>query len=459
MLNSFRRVTGAPAPLFSRKSLIRLLWPLVVEQLLAITLGIADIIMVSSRGEAAVSGVSLVDTVFVLINGVFAALATGGAVVCSQYLGKKSPDAASKTARQLIYTVIAFSLAVMIVGFAGGMRLLSTMFGAIDDSVMGNARVYFFYTLLSMPSVAVYNACAALFRAEGNSRVSMLMALVINILNIGGNAILLFGLGMGVEGVAIPTLVSRTVAAVVLTGLLLGERRARSGSLSLRGLERVTLDRDLVVKILRIGVPNGLENGMFQLGKILMLGLVASFGTSAIAANAAANSVSTFEVLPGSAIGLALLTVVGQCMGANRPEEAARYTKALLALAYAATIAVNVPLLLLGGKFIAAYGLSPETALLARKMFSVHGFFAMFFWPASFTLPNALRAAADAKYAMTVSLLSMWIVRIGLSYVFALPLGLGALGVWLAMICDWVVRVFFFVGRFARGKWKRQRLV
>lgn len=444
------------AHLFSRKQLWLLIWPLMVEQLLSITLGMADIIMVASLGESAVSGVSLVDTVFILINSLFAALATGGAVVCSQYIGQKRPDMASRTAKQLIYTVVGGALAVMAIGFIGGKGLLALLFGKIDAEVMADARVYFFYTLLSLPAVALYNGCAALFRAQGNSKVAMFTALFVNVVNIGGNAILLYGLGFGVEGVAIPTLVARGLASAILLALLAGKRRF---AISIRGIWRVSLDKSLIKKILQIGVPNGLENGTFQLGKLLVMTLVATFGTGAIAANAASNTISSFEVLPASAIGLALLTVVGHCMGAGRPDEAAHYVKRLMLVAYLSMAALNVPLLLASKWVIGLYGMSAETSYLGWQMLMCHGLCGMLFWPASFTLPNALRAANDAKYTMIVSLSSMWLVRIGLSYVFALGLGLGALGIWVAMACDWVVRDVFFVRRFAMGKWKARRLV
>ena len=468
--------------LFSDKKLFMLIWPLMIEQTLAITLGMADIIMVSSLGEAAVSGVSLVDTVFILINGLFAALSTGGAVVCAQFIGKKRNDMASKAAIQLLYTVLAGAMLMVIAGFFWGRGLLSLLFGKINSDVMANSQIYFKFMLASLPSVALYNGCAALFRAQGNSKVSMSTALLINIIHIGSNAFLLFGLHWGVYGVAVSTLVSRTIAALVLLSLLRGKRRAGRNAnvpsfgggimnaesanaetsrfaISIRGIRKVSFDLSLVKKILGIGIPNGLENSMFQLGKIVLLSLVSVFGTGAIAANAAANTISSFEVLPASSISLALLTVVGQCMGAGRNDEAVYYTKKLLLIAYVGMAVLNVPLLLSSKWIIGIYHMSPETSKLGWQMLMIHGVCGMVFWPASFTLPNALRAAGEAKYTMMVSLLSVWIVRIGMSYVFGVGLGFGALGVWMAMICDWVVRVLFFTGRFARGKWKMLKLV
>jgi Na+-driven multidrug efflux pump len=267
---------------------------------------------------------------------------------------------------------------------------------------------------------------------------------------------LIYGFGFGVGGVAFSTLLSRTIAAAILLVLLRGSKRT---VIDISGIGRVKLEGDLIRKILRIGVPNGLENSMFQLGKILVLSLVATFGTGAIAANAASNTVAAFEVLPGAAIGLALLTVVGQCMGAGRSDEAVYYTKRLMALAYASMLALNIPLLISSPLILRLYGLSDSTARLAWQMLMCHGLCGILFWPASFTLPNALRAAGDARFTMITSLSSMWLVRIGASYVFAYGCGFGALGVWMAMACDWVVRDAAFIARFARGKWKTRRLI
>ena len=467
--------------LFTKKDIWALVWPLMIEQLLAITLGIADIIMVATLGESAVSGVSLVDSIFIFINQLFAALATGGAVVCSQYIGKGSPELASKTAKQLLLTVFFSAVVVALIGFFSMNGLLSALFGNIEPAVMENARTYFFWMLVGLPSVAVYNACAALFRAQRNSRISMFTGFVINVLNIGGNAIMLYALHSGVEGVAIPTFIARTTAAVILLVLLYKSRDsssfsnstrssagAESGALresrasqiiSIKGILRTKPDVYLIKKILQIGIPNGLENSMFQLGKILVITLVATFGTGAIAANAASNTISSFQVLPASSIGLALLTVVGQCMGAKRPDEAVFYTKWMMAASYISMAVLNVPLLLFSRTLIGFYGMSPETTELGWRMLMCHGITGIIFWPTSFTLPNALRAANDARYTMVVSLISMWTVRVGLSYVYANTFGMGAFGVWVAMSTDWVFRGAFFIIRFKSGKWKNRQLV
>ena len=430
--------------------------------------------MVSHRGEEAVSGVSLVDQINVLLTQIFAALATGGAVVCSQYIGRGSKAMASKTARQLIYTISGIALALMLVGLPLRRPLLSLIFGQVAPGVMAASQRYFLITLFALPGIALYNASAALFRSQGNSAISMDIALLVNVINIGGNAILIYGLGWGVEGVAIPTLLSRTAAAIVLLAALYrgkSRRGAEDRSISIRGIGHVQLDWHLIGRILKIGIPNGLENSTFQIGKILVLSLIATFGTQAIAANAAANTMTSFEVLPGNACALAMLTVVGQCCGAGDFKQASYYVKKLMLFAYAGFWLWNLPLLMLIGRIVAFYGMSEETTRLATSMAMLHGVVGLFFWPTSFTLPNALRAAGDVAYTMLVSMISMWTVRIGMSYVFKCtgifglpeamgwPVSFGAMGVWFAMMLDWTARSIAFVVRFAQGHWRTKRVI
>ncbi|MBO4320581.1 MAG: MATE family efflux transporter [Treponema sp.] len=456
--------------MFSNRDLWTLIWPLLIEQSLQITLGIADIIMVSSLGESAVGGVSLVDQFNILLVNIFSALATGGAVVCSQYIGRSNMRMAEKTARQLIYAVTAVALIIMGICLLVRKPLLSLIFGSIEKDVMDASQKYFLITLLALPGIALYNAAAALFRAQGNSRISMIVAALVNVLNIGGNAWLIYGLHCGVEGVAIPTLISRLIAAIILL-VLLYRQKSEGKAVSIRGIFHFEWDWHLVGRILKIGIPNCLENSMFQFGKILVLSLVATFGTAAIAANAAANTIAGFEVIPGAAVGMAMLTVIGQCMGAGKTEQASYYTKKMLFIAIASMWVLNIPLLLSARWLLVFYNMSPLTTDMAWWMMFLHGFFGMLIWSFSFSLPNALRASGDATFTMIVSILSMWIFRVGMSYLSARTrlFGIidlmhwdecyGAVGTWLSMNVDWAVRSAFFIGRFISGKWKNATVI
>ncbi len=433
--------------MFSRKDLTRLILPLFAEQFLATTVGMADIIMVASAGEAAVSGVSLVDNISLLLINFLMAIATGGAVVCAQYLGKKKPDLARETAGQLILSTFVISLIIMGVILAGNHAILNLLCGRAEESVMANARTYFYLCAVSYPFLGVSNACAALFRVQGKSSISMLSALLMNLINIPGNALFVFVFHMGAAGVGTASLLSRIASAILLLKLI----RNPKYELHLPHFTR-HFQRDMVGRIMYIGIPSGLENNIFQVGKILLQSLIVSFGTASIAANAAANTLATLGTLPGSAMGLALVTVVGQCIGAGRYEEARRNTKILIGITYGAIALVCGGILLFVGPLVGIYRLSEETARLAVTLTYIHNGFAILFWPSSFALPNALRASNDVKYTMIVSITSMWVCRIFLSYFMAGFLKMGVAGVWLAMIVDWVVRTGFFTVRFFRKK-------
>ena len=437
-------------PLFSGKDLRKLIVPLIFEQALAITVGMADTMMISSVGEAAVSGVSLVDMINMLMFNIMAALATGGAVVTSQYLGAKRKEDARKSANQLLYTVIFSGLLLGAIVILIRKPMLRLFFGSIEPDVMENALIYLTISALSFPFLAVYNGCAALFRSMGNSQVTLKVSILINLINVAGNAICIFGLHMGAAGVAIPSLISRAAGSVVLYFLL------KNPALDICFVrEPFHLDFGMVKKILYIGIPSGVENGIFQLGRVLVVSIISGFGTVQIAANGVANNLDSVGVLIGSAINLAMITVIGQCVGAGDEKQIRIYTKKLLLIAYIPTIILNLVLFLNLGWILDLYGLSPETTNLARTLIFIHNGCACLLWPLSFTFPNMLRACNDVQYTMVVSIASMFIFRIGFSYFIGVNLGYGAIGVWIAMVLDWICRVICFLLRYRSGKWRK----
>lgn len=430
--------------MFTRTQLIKLLAPLIVEQILTVLVGMADVVMVAAVGEAAVSGVSLVDSISILIIQIMGAMATGGAVVCSQYLGKRQVRDAGTAAGQLVFVTLAISLGVTAVALAGNRRLLSAIFGQVEREVMDNAQTYFLITAMSYPFIGLYNACAALFRSMGNAKVSMFTSLVMNGINITGNAVCVFGLKMGVAGVAYPTLVSRMTAAVLIFVLL----QNRHNEIRISGLKALKPHSGMIRTILSVGIPGGLENGMFQFGKIFLQSLVSSLGTASIASYAVACNLVTLLYLPGNALGLGLITIVGQCVGAGKTREAMHYTKVLLAVNYLILAVLSTAMFFGTDLLVSFYNLSPEAAAISHVLLQAHCV-AMILWPAAFTLPNALRAALDARFTMAVSVFSMWAFRIGFAYLFVYLFDLGVPGVWYGMFIDWVFRALVFAGRFA----------
>ena len=437
--------------LFSNKDLRKLIVPLILEQALAITVGMADTMMISSVGEAAVSGVSLVDMLNNLIISVLAALATGGAVVTSQYIGAGKREDACRSARQLIYTAGLITIGISLLIILANRPILKLFFGKIEEDVMQNAVIYLVISAFSFPFLAVYNSCAALFRSMGNSQITLKVSVLMNIINIAGNAICIYGLHMGVAGVAIPSLVSRAVAGIILYFLL-----KNPDNMIHLVKERFRFEPQIVKKILYIGIPSGIENGIFQLGRVLVVSIIAGFGTVQIAANGVANSLDSMGCIVGQAISLAMITVVGRCGGAGDAGQVRYYTKKLLAIAYLCTAVVNSIILLSLRWILSLYGLGQETTELAYILVMIHNGMAIFLWPASFVLPNMLRACNDVKFTMVIAIFSMFTFRIGFSYIFGVQMEMGAIGVWMAMVLDWIFRVSCFVGRYIKGGWKKQ---
>ncbi len=415
--------------MFTSKDLKKLIIPLIFEQLLAVSVGFVDTFMVSIAGEAAVSGVALVDNISNLLIQILSALATGGAVVCSQYLGSRNINMSKKSAGQLIFIMSALSSLLMVISLIGNHGIINFIFGKIEKDVFESASIYFYITAISYPFLGVYNAGAALFRSIGNSKISMNTSLIMNIINICGNALFIFVFDMGVAGVALATLISRIISAIIIIGLMF---RAES-AIRINFLPSPSI----IKKILSIGLPSGLENGMFQIGKLSVSSLVSTFGTAAIAANSVANSVTMFANIPGNAIGMAMITVIGQCIGAKKPDEAKRYGKKLMFIAYAGILATNIVMTIVAVPVVGLFHLSPEATKTGLSLIHCFSIVAIFIWPLSFTMPNALRAAGDAKYTMMVSIFSMWAFRVGSSYLLGGTLGLGVLGVWFGMFIDW----------------------
>lgn len=441
--------------LFDNRQLTALIIPLIIEQLLAVLVGMADSIMIASVGEAAVSGVSLVDQIMILLINIFAALATGGAVVAGQYLGQKRREKACEAATQLVWFVTIAAMVITLLVYAGKSFILHGVFGEIEPDVMGHANIYLLIVTASIPFMAMYNGGAALFRTMGHSDVTMLVSIIMNVINVSGNALLIYGFHCGTEGVAIPTLVSRIAAAVIIIALLCNQEK----EVHIKKSFHYRADWPMVKRIMSIGIPNGLENSMFQLGKIMVLSLISTFGTYAIAANAVSNAIALFQVLPGMAISLAVTTVISRCVGAGDYGQVKYYNKKFLGITYAGMALVIAGTLLLLPAILRVYGLSEITAQTTRHIIWFHGACAVLIWPLSFTLPGTFRAAGDAQACMYISGLSMWVFRIAFSFILGRYMGMGVFGVWVAMIIDWVFRAICFIIRYFRGSWMKKAIV
>lgn len=450
--------------LFSNRDLFKLILPMIIQQVLTITVGTVDSIMVASAGEAAVSGVSLVGSLDALLVIVFASLVTGGTVAVSHALGEGNGRFSRECAKQLIYvsTGIALLIAV-IVGFFRA-PILSALYGSAEPSVLEHANGYMGLIVASFPFLAIYSSGDAIFRTMGDTVTGMWLSFATNILNVIGNAIFIYGMNMGAAGAALSTLIARAAGALVFMVML----RSRKRTIYIEKMFHYKPDPAIIKKMLRIGVPHGIENSMFQIGRLATQILISGMGTAGIAANSVANTLANYLYLPAAAISNATITVVGRCYGARELDQAKKYSRILLWWTYLCMWAVSLLLFGFGRPIIGIYHLSEEGARIAMELTVFHCVITSLVRPLAFSLPSVFKAAGDVKYSMVVSTFSMWIVRVALAYplslervqIFGLSLpgfDMGIMGVWVAMGADWVVRALLYTVRFVRGTWLKER--
>lgn len=441
--------------LFPRRALWMLLIPLIIEQMLNSLMGMVDTLMVSRVGAEAISAVSLVDSINNLVLQVFAAMAAGAAIICSQYLGRKDEKGCNDAAKQIVLTVVVISSVIMIIGVGFRKPLLNLIFGSVEEAVMTNAQIYFLITALSYPFIALFQAGAAFYRACGNSKFTMKTALIANVANIVGNTLFIFVLQMGAAGAAVSTLISRALCAFVVFYAL----RKPGYAIQLKNYFSIRPDLNLIVKILAIGVPSGIENGMFQFGKLAIQSTVSSLGTAAIAAQAMTIIFENVNGMAAVGIGIGLMTVVGQSIGAGRQEEAKYYIVKLAGYAEVAMIISCILVYIAARPVTVLAGMSEESTALCMQMILAITIVKPLLWVPSFTPPNGLRAAGDVRFSMITATLTMWLCRVALSIFLMRVVKTGPIGVWYGMFADWGVRGVIFTIRFVRGKWLRFKVI
>lgn len=441
--------------LFPRRALWMLLIPLIIEQMLNSLMGMVDTLMVSRVGAEAISAVSLVDSINNLVLQVFAAMAAGAAIICSQYLGRKDEKGCNDAAKQIVLTVVVISSVIMIIGVGFRKPLLHLIFGSVEEAVMTNAQIYFLITALSYPFIALFQAGAAFYRACGNSKFTMKTALIANVANIVGNTLFIFVLQMGAAGAAVSTLISRALCAFVVFYAL----RKPGYAIQFKNYFSIRPDLNLIVKILAIGVPSGIENGMFQFGKLAIQSTVSSLGTAAIAAQAMTIIFENVNGMAAVGIGIGLMTVVGQSIGAGRQEEAKYYIVKLAGYAEVAMIISCILVYIAARPVTVLAGMSEESTALCMQMILAITIVKPLLWVPSFTPPNGLRAAGDVRFSMITATLTMWLCRVALSIFLMRVVKTGPIGVWYGMFADWGVRGVIFTIRFVRGKWLRFKVI
>ena len=451
----FTKTNTSDAHLYSNQDLRKLLVPIIVEQLLSSLMGTADTMMVSNVGSAAISAVSLVDAINILVIQALSALAAGGAILCSQYLGSQNLKEAKRSAEQVLFVMIVLSCSLSLLCLIFRFPLLHLIFGTVDTDVMANSQIYFFFTLLSFPFIGLYDAGASILRAQNNTKGPMTISILSNFLNIGGNAILIFVFGMGVAGAAISTLVSRIFCAIVVIWQL----RNPAEQIYVRNYFSIRPDRHLIKRVLFIGIPSGIENSMFQFGKLAIQSTVSTLGTVAIAAQAMTNILENLNGIAAIGVGVGLMTIVGQCLGAGRQDEAVYYIKKFCVIAEVLVIvsclgvfALTKPITILGG-------MEKESADMCFHMMMWITIVKPLVWIMAFIPGYGLRAAGDVKFSMITSCCTMWTCRFCLCVFLIRRLGFGPMGVWIGMFADWTVRSIIFTWRFHSRKWLQHKVI
>lgn len=434
-----------------------LLIPVVLEQLLNSIMGTADTMMVSNVGSAAISAVSLVDSINVLVIQAFSALAAGGAIVCAQYIGQRNKEKANESARQVLFIITAISVAVSLFCLVFQKPLLRLIFGSVEEKVMRASEIYFFYTALSFPFIAAYDSAASIFRAQDNTRGPMTISMISNVMNIAGNAIMIWAFHMGVAGAALSTLISRIFCAVVV---LIQLRKEREGQeIVVRDYFKIRPNWSMIKRILGIGIPSGVENSMFQLGKLAIQSTVSTLGTAAIAAQAMTNILENLNGIAAIGVGVGLMTIVGQCLGAGRKDEAVYYIKKLCVIAEIVVLtsclivfALTKPVTILGG-------MEKESADMCFHMVMWITIMKPLVWTMAFVPGYGLRASGDVKFSMITSCCTMWACRFCLCVFLIRVMGFGPMGVWIGMFADWTVRSIIFTWRFHSRKWLQHKVI
>ncbi len=442
--------------LFDTRALWMLLIPVIIEQLLNSLMGMADTMMVSRVGSAAMSAVSLVDSINILVIQIFAALATGAAIVCSQHLGKGDEPGANRAARQIFLTVLVISVTLMAVCLIFYKPLLRLVFGQVEPLVMQNSVVYFVVTVLSYPFIALFHAGAAFYRSGGNSKFPMKVSMLSNVLNIAGNAVLIFGMKLGVEGAAIATLFSRVFCAVVMLATL---SKNKGQPIVLNRYFSIRPELALIGTVLAIGIPSGIENGMFQFGKLAIQSTISTLGTANIAAQAMTIIFENLNSMTGVGVGIAMMTVIGQCIGADRREEARYYICKLSLYAEILTVISCLLVFAISRPVMYLAGMEPESMRITYELILAITVVKPFGWTLAFIMPYGLRAAGDVRFSMFVSICTMWFCRVMLAIFLMRTTDIGPMGAWIGMFVDWTLRAFIFAGRYVSGAWMKKRIV
>ncbi len=437
------------------RQVIALFIPILIDQAFIIGFNVANTAMISSSGVAAVSAVSIIDSLNVFLLNVFIAVATGGTVVVAQYKGSRNDAMLSKAAGGSVASVSLLALGIGLLVVLLHNPVLSLLFGSASPDVLANAKIYLIGSGISYLGIGIEQAVCGVMRGIGKSRVALALSLIMNLLYVLMNILFITILDMGVLGMTLAINIARYAGALCAVIYLV--RMDVTLHLRLRQLFHVSLS--MLKKIMYIGLPFAAEQMFFNGGKMLTQVFIVGMGTYAIATNAIGGTMALLYQIPAQALSLTIVTVVGQCIGARNIDDARKFIKSFLWLASWSFVLMTAILLPLFHPLVSVFHPPAEIVDDLLWLMVINAIAQIPLWAISFILPSGLRAAGDSRFTSVTSMLTMWLFRVVLGYVLGVTLGMGIIGVWLAMNCEWGIRGAVFLWRFRGKKWYEHRLI
>lgn len=437
------------------KQIFSLIIPIFIDSAFIVLISILNTAMISSSGVAAVSAVSVVDSLNIFIVSVFIAIATGGTVIVAQYFGGRNPEQASRAASQAIsaIAVISISLCILIILFHS--QLLQLLFGSADADVLANAKLFLIGSSISYPFFAIYQSIVGVLRGVSETKACLFLSVILNLTYFVLNILFITVMDLGVLGLAISYIVARVLGASIAVFYLF--KMCHTLNVKLKDVFKPQLA--LLKKIMFIGLPFAAEQLFFNGGKLLTQTFIVQLGTLSITVNAISNSLSLLFQVGGSTLSVAIVTVVGQCIGRREIDDARKFIRSFLWLSCAFFVVITAVLLAIFPSLVGLYNPPSEIVPDIFQLIIIISVAQPLFWSLSFILPSAMRAAGDSTFISIVSLLTMWLFRVILGYILGITLQFGLVGVWIAMVAEWGIRGAVFYMRFRGDKWYRHKLV
>jgi putative MATE family efflux protein len=437
------------------KQMTAIFIPILVDQACLILMSLLNTAMVSSAGVAAVSAVSMVDSLNIFLVNVFIAVATGGTVIVAQYKGSGNSAMVSKTAAQAISAVTIFSVVLSAVVIVFHMPVLNVLFGKAEADVFQNAKIYLIGSCISYPFIAIFQAVCGSLRGVGETKPCLSLSLLLNLSNTLLNVILITFLHMGVKGLIVSTILARTLGMAAALVYIL----KYNVTIRFKIKNAVHFDFSILKKVMFIGLPFAAEQIFFNGGKLLTQTFIVQLGTLAMTVYAICNSVALLFQIGPNALSIMVVTVVGQCIGRRDIVDARKFIKSLIGFSSILFVFSSCILLPLLPDIIKLFNPPDNIVPTITMLIIISAVAQPVLWSQSFIMPSALRAAGDSNFTSIASLLSMWLLRVVLGYILGITFGFGITGVWVAMIVEWGARGLIFTGRFRGKKWYAHKLV